>query len=81
MAIDLDELRELVLADMRSTCIETTIDYAMNPRNAGSKHLEEDNQRLSSLQKRPLEEGLQDTLREWLSFPLNPNKLLTTCHF
>ena len=81
MAIDFDEREELILADMRSTYTETTIDHAMNPRNvgsiadaddfamvielargkavaAGSKHPEEGNQGLSSLQKRALEEGL-----------------------
>lgn len=36
MATDFDELEELVLADMRSTYTETTIDHAMNPRNVGS---------------------------------------------
>jgi len=35
MASQFDELQELVMADMRKTYTETTIDHAMNPRNLG----------------------------------------------
>jgi len=36
MASEFDKLEEYIMADMRSTYIETVIDHAMNPRNVGS---------------------------------------------
>ena len=36
MADEFDELQELVLADMRKTYSETTIEHAVNPRNVGN---------------------------------------------
>ena len=36
MSSEFDDLEQLVMADMRQTYTETTIDHAMNPRNVGS---------------------------------------------
>jgi len=36
MTSELDKLQEEIMADMRKVYSETTIDHAMNPRNAGS---------------------------------------------
>jgi len=36
MTSEFDELQKLIMADMRTTYAETTIDHAINPRNVGT---------------------------------------------